>query len=443
MAKPFNEQELQSVDTDFIISKDVVAEKLLKEIYSNLKHKPFEDLSIAEHCWISSIENLYQNEKRVPSTKLSFLLQAGKELIENRKEISQNEKAIVRSFMHLLQVSVENDSLTKFFDEFEKSVESLFRLNFSHETNIPLALEINRNDLLHYIVMTVEMVRERLSQTVVSNKVVRSILSRISDMGFLVTDELGIVRFANDKMGLLVGKLADELIGESIKNYVSPDQTLLNTVSDVKPEEFEIHQVKVPSTNGEIDEWIYTFSPKLNEHEKNRKLSDVKSVIYQLAECDKNDHGKMDELLETLQSKFAQIEGVDSYSNGFSKSGVSIKTLIDNCLSEADLAKCGVDLTVDADDILYFGEEEKLRHIFEQMLSCACENLTQTSVNAKMRIVVSRFDRCLDLTCSDNGPITSKYSLIKTLRKEVEAIHGTFELKSGITGNTLNLRIPI
>ena len=40
MVESFEEDVLVMANADFIISEDIVAEKLLKEIYSNLKSKP-------------------------------------------------------------------------------------------------------------------------------------------------------------------------------------------------------------------------------------------------------------------------------------------------------------------------------------------------------------------------------------------------------------------
>ena len=74
MAESFKELEVNEANADFIISEDLVAEKLLKEIYSNLKHKPTEDLSIAEHCWIRSIEDLYKNKRSTIFNKVDWFL---------------------------------------------------------------------------------------------------------------------------------------------------------------------------------------------------------------------------------------------------------------------------------------------------------------------------------------------------------------------------------
>ena len=444
MAESFNEHELMAANTDFIISEDLVAEKLLKEIYSNLKHKPVEDLSISEHCWIRSIEDLYQNKKSTISNKVDWFLQIGHELLKEEKELNKEEQAMISTFRRVMDVSAKNHSLSAFFTELENSVESLFRLDFSQETKIPAVLESGENDLLNYIVMTVEMIRERLGQSVVSGKVVRNIMGRISDIGVLVTDEQGRIRFANDKMTELVTSSAEDLIGASIKDYISTENTLLNGASKVRVEDLEVQQIKVPALNGEIDEWVYTFSEKVDHSLKLERMTEVRSVIEQLSECDKNDEVKINVLLEVLKSKFARIEQETIPANGLINSGSNLRHLIDDCLSKVDLQEEGIDIILDAKDgIQYFGDDEELKGLVEQMLDCACENLAASSRNSKLEIVVSSFQHYLLLAFMDNGAIASNYTLISKMREGVEKIQGTLELNSGRMGNNLSIILPV
>ncbi len=444
MAESFERHEVEVVDSDFIISEDVVAQKLIKEIYSDLKSKSSQDLSIAQHCWIRSIENLYQDKKSTISNKVDWFLQIGHELLKEEKELNKDEKAMVGSFRRVLDVSAKNNSLSTFFMELENSVEALFRLDFSQETKKPAVLESGENDLLNYIVMTVEMIRERLGQSVVSGKVVRSIMGRISDIGVLVTDEQGNIRFANNKIGELVASAADELVGTSIKDYLTPENTLVMSVASSQVKDVEIQQIKVPSMNGEIDEWVYTFSQKEDVNLKMERISEVKSVIDQLVKCDKKDEVKMNVLLEVLKSKFARIEEVAIPANALNASGSNIKLILDGCLSKVNLNDQGIDVIIDVkDDILYFGNDKDLKVIIDQMLDCACQNLAGSTRNSKLEIVVSSFQHYLLFAFMDNGAIVSNYTLINDLRSKVEKIQGTLELNSGRTGNNLSIILPV
>ncbi|MFK7786619.1 MAG: PAS domain-containing protein [Crocinitomicaceae bacterium] len=444
MAESFEQDEIKVANADFIISEDLIAQKLLKEIYSDLKSKSAQDLSIAQHCWIRSIENLYQDKKSTISNKVDWFLQIGHDLLKEEKELNKDEKAMISSFRRVLDVSAKNNSLSTFFMELENSVEALFRLDFSQETKIPAVLESGENDLLNYIVMTVEMIRERLGQSVVSGKVVRSIMGRISDIGVLVTDEQGNIRFANDKMGELVASAADELVGTSIKNYLTPENTLVMSVSNGQAKDLDIQQIKVPATNGEIDEWVYTFSEKEDTNLNMERISEVKAVIDQLAKCDKKDEVKMNVLLEVLKSKFARIEEVAIPANALNASGSNVKFLLDDCLSKVNFEEQGIDLIVDVkDDILYFGNQEDLKVIIDKMFSCACQNLVESTRNSKLEVVVSSFQHYLLFAFMDNGAIVSNYSLINDLRANVEKIQGTLELNSGRMGNNLSIILPI
>jgi hypothetical protein len=170
----------------------------------------------------------------------------------------------------------------------------------------------------------------------------------------------------------------------------------------------------------------------------------VKSVIDQLAECDKNDQVKMNVLLEVLKSKFARIEEVALSANTLEKSGANLRSLIDGCMAKVDLEQEGIDLILDAKEgVLYFGNEEKLTGVVEQMLTCARENLSESSRSSKLEIVVSSFQHYLLIAFMDNGAIASNYNLIGQMRKDVEEIQGTLELNSGRMGNNLSIILPI
>ncbi len=444
MAESFEDQEISTANTEFIISEDLVAEKLLKEIYSNLKNKSTDELSITEHCWLTSIEDLYQNKKSTISNKVDWFLQIGHELIKEEKELNKEEKAMMNSFRRVLDVSSKNNSLSTFFTELENSVEALFRLDYSQKASIPALLESDENDLLNYIVMTVDMIRERLGQSVVSGKVVKSIMGRVSDIGVLVTDELGKIRFSNDKMNELLSKSNDELVGGSIKEIITKDNTLINASDSDNLKDLEIQQIKVPSVNGEIDEWVYTFSTKVDEGLKLERMTEVRTVIDELSECDKTDSVRMNILLEVLKSKFSRIEEVAIPATGLLKTSSNLRVLLDDCLSKIDTKQAEIDVILDAkENIVYFGNDTELKTIVDQMLSCACQNLSRSPRISKLEIVVSSFQHYLLLAFMDNGAVASNSSLIDEMRKNVERIQGTLELNSGRMGNNLSIILPI
>lgn len=443
MAKSI-EKEIAAVNADFIISEDLVAEKLLKEIYSNLKHKSAEELSIAEHCWLSSIEGLYQDKKSAITNKVDWYLRIGHELIKEEKELNREEQAMMNSFKRVLDVSEKNNSLTTFFAELENSVEALFRLDYSQKTVIPALLERDENDLLNYIVMTIDMIRERLGQSVVSGKVVRNVMGRISDIGVLVTDEQGRIRFSNDRMTELLLKSSEELVGESIKDYLSDENTLLNPSPDVNIDDLEIQQIKVPSVNGEIDEWVYTFSRKVDQSLKVERMAEIRSIIEDLSTCDRSDSDRMDVLLEVLKTKFSRIQEVAIPATGLMKSGSNLKALIDDCLSTLDHEKEEIDVILDAkENVVYFGDDKELKTIVEQMISCARQNLSMSPRVSKLEIVVSSFQHYLLIAFMDNGEIASNYTLLNEMRERVEKIQGTLELNSGRMGNNLSIILPV
>lgn len=444
MAELFDQELIEAVDTEFIISEDLAAQKLLKEIYSNLKHKPSNELSITEHCWLSSIDELYRNKKASISNKVDWFLQIGHGLIEEENDLNKEEKEMLTAFRRVLGVSSKNNALSTFFTELENSVEALFRLDYSKKTNSSAVLNSDENDLLNYIVMTVDMIRERLGQSVVSGKVVRNVMGRISDIGVLVTDEQGRIRFANDKMDELLEMSSEELMGASINDFVSSEYTLMNASSDVKVDDIDIQQIKVPSVNGEIDEWVYTFSKKVDQDSNIDQMIEIRTIIDDLSACDASNPDELHKLLNVLKTKFSRMEQASIPETGLLKSGLNIRSLINGSFSRINNERNEIEITLDArKNIHYFGDDKELKIIVDQMFTCAIQNLSKSKRVSKLEIVVSSFQHYLLFAFMDNGAIASNYTLINEMRDNVEKIKGTLELNSGRMGNNLSIIIPI
>ncbi|NVK64434.1 MAG: PAS domain-containing protein [Flavobacteriales bacterium] len=444
MGKPIEYQRIEQIDSNFILSEDPVAQKLLQEIYANLKQKSAHELSIAEHCWLRSIEDLYTDKKKTISNKVDWYVKVGHELIKEEQELNHEEKALLDSFRRVLDVSAKNNVLSTFFSELENSVEALFRLDYSRKSEIPELLESEENDLLNYIVMTVDMIRERLGHSVVSGKVVRNVMGRISDVGVLVTDEKGEIRFANDKIAELLDRPYDELIGDSIKNYLTAENTLLGLHASDRVEGIEIQQIIVPSVEGEIDEWVYTFSEKSDCDLKVERMAEIREVIDELSVCDTSDRQRLAVLLDVLKTKFSKIEELTIPASALVKSGSNLRELIDECLTQFNQDDQEIDILLDAkDNIVYYGDDKQLKTIIVQMLDCARENLLASPRLSKMEIVVSSFQHYLLIACLDNGAIVSNDNLVQEMRSAVEAIQGTLELNSGRLGNNLSIILPV
>lgn len=444
MGKPTEHQDITYINSDFILSEDPVAQKLLQEIYSNLKHKSTHELSIAEHCWIRSIEDLYSDKKKSIANKVDWYVKVGHDLIKEEQNLNQEEKAMLDSFKRVLDVSAKNNTLSTFFSELENSVEALFRLDYSQKAEIPALLESDENDLLNYIVMTVDMIRERLGHSVVSGKVVRNVMGRISDVGVLVTDEKGDIRFANDKIAELLERSHEDLIGDSIKSFLSSDNTLIGVFPAEKTDELEIQQFKVPSVDGEIDEWVYTFTKKADHSIKVERMAEIREVIDELSKCDKSDRQRLGVLVEILRTRFSKIEELAIPASGLMKSGSNLRELIDECLDQFDRENEVIDILVDAkDNIVYYGDDKQLKTIVGQMLDCARQNLAASPRLSKMEIVVSSFQHYLLIACLDNGEVVSNHELVQKMRDAVQEIQGTLELNSGRLGNNLSIILPV
>ena len=103
-----------------------------------------------------------------------------------------------------------------------------------------------------------------------------------------------------------------------------------------------------------------------------------------------------------------------------------------------------IEIIVDSNDkITFFGENEQLKTLLNQMLSCANENMAKSPQLSRMEVVVSSFQHYLLIAVMDNGAIASNYSLLQTMREGVAKMEGTLELNSGRMGNNLTIILPV
>lgn len=437
MTESSKEQRQLFANADFIISEDSIARELLSEIYLNLRQKPIDQLSSSENTWLSRIEGHYNTIKSSISNQADWLFKVG-------SEISKVDKEMTNSFQRVLDASTKSNALKTFFTEFENSVESLFRLDYTQKNQISTFLDGVNNDFLNYIVMIIEMIRERLGQAVVSRKVVRSIMSNVSDVGVLVTDQHGRIRFANEKMDKLLSKSGDDWKEISINDIVSQENTLLNASEEVKTDHIEIQQIKVPSVNGEMDEWIYAFSSKVDQTISIDQMAEFRKIIDQISKCSRSESDEMKQLLEVLNVKFSKIEKVSIPATGLLKSGLNIRSIIDESLLKEKLEDEEIEVIVDAkENIHYFGDDRELKIIVDQMLTCALRNLAKSPRSSKLEIVVSSFQHYLLFAFMDNGAISTNYTLMNEMRENVKKMQGSLELNSGSLGNNLSVIIPI
>lgn len=441
MTKLITERIVIEPNTDFIVSEDIAAQKLLKEIYSNLKVKDPSDLSITEHCWMQSIEDLYSDKKSSIANKVDWYVQIGRDLIEEEKSLNSEEKAMLSSFRRVLDVSAKNNSLTTFFAELEDAVEALFRLDFSHSLQIPASMATDENDLLSYIVMMVEMIRERLGQSVVSGKVMRSVLGAVSSVGVVVTDEQGRIRFANDKMEEMIDLHPEVLIGSSISTILDKNSQLLESFQGDDAHSIEIQHFKVPSVDGQLDEWTYLFTKKEDKIVKIDRMEELRTLIEELRNCDRNDAVQMNVLLEVLHSKFERVDQGSIYDFGI-QPGTNLRMLLEECLMEIR-QKEDVEILVDSNDkVVFFGEKDQLKALMKQVLFSSDENMMKSPKQSKMEVVVSSFQHYLLISVMDNGAPMSNYSLLQEMRDGVAKMEGTLELNSGRMGNNLTIILP-
>lgn len=206
---------------DIIIGTDPVSIDILKQIYSAINDIGDERRSFLERCWFHGIERAYKNPSVKLDPDLCFrLLEQIYHHLENKDVWEVKEEDLCEIFEKIISLKATRDSgLKEVFDHLEKSLTATLQLDFSHKIPLTDSFKDKRN-IFNYFVLLFNAVMEKMELSMVSAKAVNTYFSKYPDTAFIITDNLGKIRFVNQTGEQLLGLEGARFLGLEIKDFI-------------------------------------------------------------------------------------------------------------------------------------------------------------------------------------------------------------------------------
>ncbi|MEO9870329.1 MAG: PAS domain-containing protein [Ekhidna sp.] len=218
-----------------ITSSDLDAQLILGEVYTVLKKKDESNqLLDSERSILTSIENKYLGGAK------------------NTQDLSTDADNVLGE--------LKEKTHAKFFQEFEKSLTAILRLDFSVKSPV----DDSKEELLSYFSLAFNMIAEKLEASVISRKTVNAFFTDCSNAMVIVTNNQGGIRFMNDAAEHAFMLDFRDVIGHSIKDLIEEyDESVHSLQESEMPA-----SVKVTLSQAHLREQSYYLSlPAADSHQ--------------------------------------------------------------------------------------------------------------------------------------------------------------------------------
>ncbi len=277
-ANRFSNKNLSLQNSEKLITgSDPVAVHLLRQIYSSLKVNDQKKLGDAESNWIKELEKAYKNKKSSDSTLLTglddLLNQAYELLHPDCRTWPSKKEELYAIFERIIFLKAREDVFKDFFDDIEKTITSAMLLDFSKRVS-PSKIITQEGNIFDYAAAMINMLVEKLEESVVSANAVNTILSNVPNTITIVTDRSGKIRFINNLGEMFLGVQRYEFIGQPIRaiflNYATIEKGLkasgqikemnVSVAVGEKTSQAVLSAIKATSYTKEMEEIVYTIN---------------------------------------------------------------------------------------------------------------------------------------------------------------------------------------
>lgn len=209
-------------ENEFIVGKDPITVNLIRQIYSEVADRSQENLSSFEQSVKEKIENTYSDNKRNEFyllNGLSDLLTQAFEVLDNNAESWATQKEELYSTIEkIVFLKARVDVFKNFFDNVENTVNASMQLDFSQKIPLSEIVSSEKQNILNYAALMLNMLMEAMANSVVSMKAVNTMLASVPGIAVIVTDKKGNIRFVSDSGESLLGVDHNSLLGSPIKD---------------------------------------------------------------------------------------------------------------------------------------------------------------------------------------------------------------------------------
>lgn len=287
-----------------ITGKDAKAVGLLRQIFTLLRDSDPEQIKNSSINWLKEIERAYKTKKSSDTVLLNALddlLNEAYELLNrNSNDWQQSKEQLYVVFERIVFLKARESVFNDYFDKLESTFTSTMLLDFSKRVPFSQILTQEGN-IFDYASAMVNSLVEKLEESVVSAKVVNTILTNLPNSIIVVTDKTGKIRFINSLGEMILGASRYDFLNQSIHsiflNYDSIEKELgtnghikqMNVSVNIKQTNAPavLTVVKAKSEVVEIEEFVYTIhldkisSPSVIDlrREMHDKIAPLNSIL--------------------------------------------------------------------------------------------------------------------------------------------------------------------
>jgi hypothetical protein len=210
----FSTFEIQSRATD-----------LVKEMYTALK-KQKTKLTQDQQVWMNKVENMYEKNRITESDFICSILENTYHYLNQTGKWNEIDDRAYEMLEKIVFLKSKGGAFKDFVDNVEKAIRSTLSLDFSNKASLCDEKFDDRN-ILNYITFALNMVIEKIETSMVSIKVINTMLTAPPKSAFIVTDTKGCIRFINTVGESLLGIQHNEFLYKSVYSLFNMDTDLI------------------------------------------------------------------------------------------------------------------------------------------------------------------------------------------------------------------------
>lgn len=201
------------------------ATDLVKEMYTALKRQKTK-LSQEQLVWMGKVESMYGKTKINESDFICSILENTYRYLNQTDKWNEIDDRAYEMLEKIVFLKSKGGAFKDFVDNVEKAIRSTLSLDFSKKASLSDGKFDDRN-ILNYITFALNMVIEKIETSMVSIKVINTMLAAPPKSAFIVTDTKGSIRFINTIGESLLGIQHNEFLYKSIYTLFNSDSELI------------------------------------------------------------------------------------------------------------------------------------------------------------------------------------------------------------------------
>ena len=208
--------------------------------------------------------------------QMNLLMEQVYGILEHQdKSWSPNDEELYSLLERVIFLKARENTFRDFFDNMESVIEAASQLDFSKRAPIS-EVSIDKRNLFNYAVMCLNILVEKMGNSVVSMKAVNTMLALQPGTMVIVTDSKGVIRFMNDTGEKLLGLKRNEFLSKSISLLLHGYQELYKEIGNTAITNRAVYLISPDKKGNRIPVYLTVPAPYTDHTE-------IEEVVYLLS----------------------------------------------------------------------------------------------------------------------------------------------------------------